>query len=97
MVQNLRIESVQKGEKITIFVNGQETIAYKGESVHAALLAAGYRILRKSKSGTEARGIFCGMGICYDCLVSINGNTNERACMKEVEDHMEIEIDDAQL
>lgn len=97
MMQNLRIESVQKGEKITIFVNGQKTIAYKGESVHAALIAAGYQILRKSKSGTEARGIFCGMGICYDCLVSINGNPNERACMKEVEEQMEIVIDEAQL
>lgn len=92
-MQNLRIDSVRRGEPITIFVNGHKIVAYRGETVHAALLAAGYQVLRKSKSGVEARGIFCGMGVCYDCLVSINAKPNQRACMNEVEDRMEIEID----
>jgi len=90
---NLRIDNVQRGAKVTFRVNGRETVAYRGESVHAALLAAGYRILRKTKKGSENRGFFCGMGVCYDCLVSINGQPNQRACMREVEDGMEINID----
>ncbi len=78
---------------MTIFVNGCKTVAYRGEAVHAALLASGYQVLRKTKKNNEPRGIFCGMGVCYDCLVSINGQPNQRACMRQVEDRMEIEFD----
>jgi sarcosine oxidase subunit alpha len=93
----LRIESVQRDRPITIIVNGIPVSAFAGETVHAALLAAGYRILRKSKTGLEPRGFFCGMGICYDCLVTIGGVPGQRACMHQVEDRMEIEIDEPQL
>ena len=90
---DLRIASMARGAKLTLLVNGKTFTAYQGESVHAALLAAGYRILRKTDHGGEPRGIFCGMGVCYDCLVTINGVPNQRACMTLVEDHMEIRID----
>ena len=90
---DLRIASMARGAKLTLLVNGETCTAYRGESVHAALLAAGYRILRKTAHDDEPRGIFCGMGVCYDCLVTINGVPNQRACMTLVEDHMEIRID----
>jgi len=93
-MQDLRIDTVKRGRKATIFVNGQKTIAYEGETVHAALLAAGFSILRKSKTGDGERGMFCGIGVCYDCLVMINGKPNCRACMSDVEDGMKIEIDE---
>ena len=91
---DLRISSVLRGAKIRIVVNGEGCTAYEGETVHAALLAAGYRVLRKTPQGHQPRGIFCGMGVCYDCLVTINGAPNQRACMTRVEDRMEIEIDE---
>ena len=91
---DLRIASVERGAKITIFINGHECPAYIGESVHAALLAAEYHILRKTEKSHTPRGIFCGMGICYDCLVTINGIPNQRACMTLVQDRMEIRIDE---
>jgi sarcosine oxidase subunit alpha len=93
----LRIKSVPRGRPLTIYVNKRPLAAYAGETVHAALLAAGCRILKKSKTGAESRGFFCGMGICYDCLVTIDGVPGCRACMHRVEDGMEIEIDEAQL
>ncbi len=93
-MSDLRISSVLRGAKIKIFVNGKACAAYEGETVHAALLAAGYRVLRKTPKAHQPRGIFCGMGVCYDCLVTISGTPNQRACMTRVEERMEIEIDE---
>ena len=89
-MQDLRIDSLQRGEPVTILINGRQAKCYRGESVYAALLAAGHRQLYRSKSSGEARGGFCGMGVCYECLVTINGVPNQRACMNEVEEGMEI-------
>ena len=93
-MDDIRIPSLPRGEKITILVNGRSQAAFTGESVHAALLAAGYRTLRKTAKQNQPRGIFCGMGVCYDCLVTIDGVPNQRACMTAVQDRMEIRIDE---
>ncbi len=93
-MSDLRISSVLRGDKIKIFVNGNACTAYEGETLHAALLAAGYRVLRKTLKTHQPRGFFCGMGVCYDCLVTVNGAPNQRACMIRVIDRMEIEIDE---
>ena len=90
---DLRIASIKRGARLEIRVNGRSHTAYAGESVHAALLASGYRMLRNSDKRQQPRGLFCGMGVCYDCLVTINGIPNRRACMTPVEDRMEIIID----
>jgi len=93
----MRIEKIPRGEKVTLLVNGKAVTAHRGETVAAALLAAGCRVLRKSKTGAEFRGFFCGMGVCYDCLVTINGLADQRACMRLVEDGMEVRIDEPDL
>ena len=93
-MDDLRIASFKRGPKITIFVNGREYPAYMGQSVHAALYAAGHRILRNTSKLDRARGFFCGMGICYECLVNIDGIPNQRACMTLVHDRMKICIDE---
>ncbi len=87
--QDLRIASVQRGRKITLVVNGRKMSAYEGESVHAVLTAAGIRNFRISKTG-KPRGVFCGMGICYECLVTIDNISDQRACMTLVRDNMKI-------
>jgi len=91
---DLRIASVSRGAKITIVVNGQACSAFEGETVHAALFAGGYRVLRKTVKTGQPRGIFCGMGVCYDCLVTIDGVPNQRACMTMVKGGMEIRVDE---
>jgi predicted molibdopterin-dependent oxidoreductase YjgC len=93
-MNDLRIPWIPRGRRIKVFVNGQEVVAYQGETVLAALIAVGRRTLRKSLHHSEGRGAFCGMGVCYECLVSINGRSNQRACMTEVENLMEIIIHD---
>ncbi len=91
-ISGIRIDSLQRGRGIVFFVNGQSTAAHVGETVHAALVAAGYRQFRKSKTH-QPRGVFCGMGVCYECLVTVNHGFTQRACVTMVEEGMEVEID----
>ena len=51
-----------------------------GQSVGAALTAAGVRSWRSTRIEGRPRGLFCGIGVCYDCLVVVDGHPNERAC-----------------
>lgn len=87
-----RLNNLIRGEKVTFFVNGRPTQAYLGETLHASLIAAGYLQFRKSKTGTP-RGVFCGMGVCFECLVTVNGQAAQQACMICVEAGMEVEIE----
>lgn len=93
-MDDLRIRAIPRGAKIEITINGRPHAAFDGETVHAALLAAGHRVLRKTAKKGHPRGIFCGMGVCYDCLVTIDGRPSQRACMTLVKSGMEIRIDE---
>ncbi len=93
-MENLRIDSIARKQKIKILVNGKETPAYEGETVLAALLAAGYKKLKKNPVSQKPRGALCGMGVCFECTVTINGVSNIRACMTEVQEGMKIKIQD---
>lgn len=83
---------------VTITFEGRTIVARHGESVAAALTAAGVTVFRRTRSGAE-RGMFCGMGVCQDCLVRIDGKANQRACMVKVDAPMRIEreTDDGSL
>jgi len=87
-----RIATIDRRERITLRVNQREIEAYRGESVLAALLAAGFWILRRSTARGECRGPLCGMGVCYDCLVTIDGRPHQRACQVEVAPGMEVTV-----
>lgn len=70
-------------QDVTITFDGRPVPARLGESVAAALTAAGVTTLRTTRSD-QPRGLFCGMGVCQDCLVEIDGKPNQRACMTKV-------------
>lgn len=93
-MDDLRISTIKRKEKVTLSVNGKEIHAYKGETILAALMAAGYKTLKKSPLKQNPRGALCGMGVCFECIVTVNGIHNVRSCMTEVEDNMEIRIDE---
>ena len=76
---------------VTIRVNGKTVAAREGESVFAALTAAGIRSLSLSKTG-EPRGGLCGMGVCYECRVTIDGVPDQQACMTLVKAGMTITL-----
>jgi aerobic-type carbon monoxide dehydrogenase small subunit (CoxS/CutS family) len=77
--------------EISFLFNGEEFTGAAGQSVAAALIANGERELRRTRFGEEARSIFCGIGICFDCVVTINGVANQRACLIEISDDMKVE------
>ncbi|GGE50382.1 hypothetical protein GCM10007276_29330 [Agaricicola taiwanensis] len=58
---------------------GHPVLAYAGETVATALWAAGLRILRHGPGDGGPRGLFCTMGLCQECVVSIDGQATE-AC-----------------
>lgn len=93
-MDDLRISTIRRKEKVILSVNGREVSAYRGESLLAALMASGYKRLKKSPVYSEPRGPLCGMGACFECIVTVNGIPNTRSCMTEVENDMEIEIDE---
>ena len=76
------------------FFNGRQVEAYEGETVAAALLASGQRMLRRTARRGEPRGLFCGMGICFDCLMHIDGRPNRQACLTPVTEGMHVKIQD---
>jgi NADH dehydrogenase/NADH:ubiquinone oxidoreductase subunit G len=76
---------------LTVTVDGAPVAARAGESVAAALLAAGKLRFRDTPASGAARGPYCMMGVCFDCLVAIDGAGNLQACMVPVRDGMAIE------
>lgn len=68
----------------------QEIVATEGDSVAAALLAAGITHTRDTPVGNAPRMPFCLMGTCFDCLMEIDGTPNRQACLTPVKDGMRI-------
>jgi predicted molibdopterin-dependent oxidoreductase YjgC len=80
----------ERGCSLTIFVDGAATPARDGDSVAAALLAAGHAACRISAVSGTTRGPYCLMGVCFDCLVMIDGVANRQGCMTPVRDGMRV-------
>jgi sarcosine oxidase subunit alpha len=66
-------------EPVRIIVNGEPLEVAAGSTIAGALLSIGVNLFRKSVSG-EPRGPLCGMGICFECRVTVNGQPHVRAC-----------------
>ncbi|MGD9133257.1 MAG: (2Fe-2S)-binding protein [Desulfobacterales bacterium] len=73
-------KGVERGQPFDIEVDGQKITAYEGETIGAALLAAGRKTLRHTRKHEQPRGLFCGIGLCQECRMTINGIPNTQAC-----------------
>lgn len=80
-------------EPMQITLDGRAIPIVEGQSVAAALVAAGIPAWRTTRRRTRPRGLFCGIGICYDCLVTIDGRPNQRACITPARDGMVLGTD----
>ena len=76
-------------DEITLWVDGRPVKARAGDTVAAAVLAAGLRSTRTTPVSGSRRAPYCLMGICFDCLMEIDGVPNRQACMTLVEDGMQ--------
>ena len=103
MVQLLKVlnNSIQKGlmlrrlqqsqdRVVTIWFEESPIQAQEGESVAAALLIAGVKYLRYSQVSGKPRMPYCWMGVCYECLLEIDGEQNQQSCLITVKDGMHV-------
>lgn len=79
--------------EVKLTINGQPSQVPAGSTVAAAILRTGLTTFRRSVTG-EARAPLCGMGICYECRVTINGQAHARSCQIVCAEGMEVRTDE---
>ncbi len=77
-------------DMVDIEVDGVRVSARTGETVAAALLAAGYEATRHSPVNGAARAPYCMMGACFECIVEVDGTLNRQGCLVAVRQGMRI-------
>lgn len=80
-----------QGESIPFTVDGVPQLARAGDSVAAALLAAGIDHCRTTPVTGSPRAPYCMMGVCFDCLVVVDGVGNRQGCLVKVTEGMRVE------
>lgn len=78
-------------EPYCLLVDGRLVTAAPGDSVATSLLLAGVEAFRRTIKGGEPRAQYCGMGVCFECLVTIDGVANRQACLEPARDGMVID------
>lgn len=68
-------------EPFDVVVDGSACVAYDGDTLAAVMLRAGRPAWRTTRRERAPRGVFCGIGVCQDCLVVVNGVASVRACL----------------
>ena len=77
--------------QISFTFNGKEFTCESGQSIAAALIASDNRQLRTTRFENEPRSIFCGIGICFDCVLVVDGVANQRSCLIEAKQGLNAE------
>jgi len=85
------ILAFERGEKVTIHFNGQPIEAHLGETIAAALHAAGVYHLSDSAEKKRPRGLFCAIGQCSSCMMVVDGRPNVKTCTTKVKSGMRVE------
>jgi sarcosine oxidase subunit alpha len=86
-----RLPRGTRGSKIRFKLDGNPCYAYEGETIAAVMTAEGKQTFRLSPKDREPRGLYCGMGICFECLVTVDGILNVQACQTLVKEGMTVE------
>jgi predicted molibdopterin-dependent oxidoreductase YjgC len=92
----LRIEkhpviTFSRGKQIKFTFDGSEITRFEGETIAAALHAAGVKILGHSHKRNRPRGFYCGIGNCSSCLMTVDGTPNVRVCTEKLQENMQVE------
>jgi aerobic-type carbon monoxide dehydrogenase small subunit (CoxS/CutS family) len=91
--RDLQTAQSPMADQIQLRVNGKTVSVTAGTVVAAAVAQAGQTRFRRSVQG-EARGPLCGMGICMECRVTINGQAHGRSCQTLCQEAMEVRTDE---
>ncbi len=76
-----------------IYLDDVAISATDGQSVGAALTAAGITSWRRTRQRDRPRGLFCGIGICFDCLLTVDSLPGQRACLVRAAPGMRLQTD----
>ena len=90
-MNSIRLPKYERGQPFEIEVDGQTLIAYPGETVATTLLAAGIQNFRYVAQSSEPNRLYCGMGVCLQCLVTVNGVPSCQACQMLAQPGMKVE------
>ena len=80
-----------EGAAVNVTVDGMPVTARGGDTVAAALIASGRMACRTTPVSGAPRGPYCMMGVCFDCLVTVDGVGNRQGCLVRVAEGMAIE------
>ena len=78
----------KKGKEVEFICNGKTVRGFEGETIAAALHAAGVKVLSHSSENHRPRGFYCAIGNCSSCLMEVNGVANVRICTEPLEANM---------
>lgn len=85
------ILTFKKGKEVEFTFDGRKIKGFEGESIAAALHAAGVRVLSYSREMGRPRGFYCAVGNCSSCLMTVNGKPNVRVCVEKVREGIVVE------
>jgi hypothetical protein len=85
-----RLTTTDSRRPITVEIDGVRVSCFDGDTVAAVVLLHGRRPYRRSVITGSGRAPFCMMGICFECLVEIDGVPNQQGCLRKVEPDMRI-------
>lgn len=92
MFRPVELPASEQPRSIAISVEGRPVQAREGETLATALLGAGVVPLRHTAVSGQPRAPLCLMGVCFDCLVEVDGRQNVQSCMVEVRDGMQVRL-----
>ena len=76
-------QNLTRGNALEFFFNGDPVNAFEGETIATALLASGHWVFQMTGKKSP-RGVYCNIGVCHSCLVTVDGERNVRACQTPV-------------
>ncbi|WP_170763328.1 (2Fe-2S)-binding protein [Ruegeria lacuscaerulensis] len=77
-------------DRVTLTINGQQVAAREGQTVWSAMAVSGQVETRKAALSGDARSAYCAMGVCFECMVNIDGLPNQQACLRRVSEGMNV-------
>lgn len=92
MFKSIKLSPTELQPTVVIHVEGQEVHARAGQTLATALLVAGIVPFRKTAVSGAPRAPLCLMGVCFDCIVEVDGAQNVQSCMVEVREGMRVRL-----
>lgn len=86
----LNVESDENERMVRFSFNNDEMTGYEGEPIAAALMANGITAIRVCEVTGEPRGVYCGIGHCYECRAEVDGVPNVRTCLSPLRQNMSV-------